>query len=104
MRQYLQDSKLNNHMLESMGGKVSEEVGAVVGGALIRVIAPSKQADWKPTAHNHMFIFLDVRGCPLLAPAFVVMVVYPARRRIASTASSVGGSGETSLTSTSTTR
>ena len=34
---------------------------AVIGGRLVRIVIDPKRSLWMPKAHNHMFIFLDVR-------------------------------------------
>lgn len=33
---------------------------AVVAGTMIRIVADPNRAAWQPTAHNHMFIYLNV--------------------------------------------
>ncbi len=62
VRQYMLDAELTGHVEREHVGK-EQLAAAVVGGALIRVVVPANAMTFRPAAHNHMFILLDVRVC-----------------------------------------
>ncbi len=63
VHQYMQDELLTNHVTKEAASR-DLVAAAVVGGALIRVVLPTGAFTFRPAAHNHMFVALDVRAGP----------------------------------------